>query len=134
MTRGERRIYSADGRLMELTYSDLGDGVRRIDLAGRLDVEGAEAIELRFTALTATHQSYVIVDLSGVAFLASMGIATLVRNARAVRLRGGNLVLLSPRPNVAQVLASTRIDQMLSVFPTFEEALAAVRIVPPPRM
>jgi anti-anti-sigma factor len=118
---------------MELTYSDFADGVRRIDLTGRLDLEGADAIALRFTALTATHQRFVIVDLAGVEFLASMGIATLVRNARAVQLRGGNLVLLNPRPNVAQVLTSTRIDHVLPVCRTLEEALVAVRAVPPAR-
>ena len=116
---------------MELIFSDLDDGVRKIDLTGRLDIEGAEAIDLRFTALTSTAQTFVIVDLTGVDFLASIGIATLVRNAKAARLRKGNLVLLNPRPNVAQVLASTHIDQILPVCVTLEEARAAVRAAPP---
>jgi anti-anti-sigma factor len=116
---------------MELIYSDLDDGVRKIDLTGRLDIEGADAIDLRFTALTSTAQAFVIVDLAGVDFLASIGIATLVRNAKAARLRKGNLVLLNPRPNVAQVLASTRINQILRVCLTLEEARAAVRATPP---
>jgi anti-anti-sigma factor len=115
---------------MELIYSDLADGVRKIDLSGRLDVEGVEAIDLRFTFLTSTHQSFVIIDLAGVEFMASMGIAALVRNARAVRLRGGNLVLLNPRPSVAQVLVSMRIEQLLPVCQTLDEAYAAVRAAP----
>ena len=72
---------------MELIYNDLEDGVRKIDISGRFDIEGAGAIDLRFTALTSTAQTFVIVDLAGVEFLASIGIATLVRNAKAVRLR-----------------------------------------------
>jgi anti-sigma B factor antagonist len=116
---------------MKLTYSDLADGARKIDLAGRLDIEGAEVIDLRFTTLTSTGQTFVIVDLAGVELLASIGIATLVRNARAVRLRGGNMVLLNPRPNVTQVLTSTRIDQVLPIYQTLEEACAAVRAAPP---
>ncbi|HEX3703562.1 MAG TPA: STAS domain-containing protein [Vicinamibacterales bacterium] len=116
---------------MDLSYSDLDDGVRKIDLTGRLDVEGAEAIDLRFTVLTSTGLNFVVVDLSNVEFLASIGIATLVRNAKAVRLRQGNLVLLNPRANVTQVLASTRIDQILPIFRTLDEARAAVRAAPP---
>jgi anti-anti-sigma factor len=116
---------------MQLTYSDLADGVRKIDLTGRLDIEGADAIGLQFTALTCTRQTFVIVDLEGVEFLASIGIATLVRNAKAVRLRQGNMVLLNPRPNVTHVLATTRIDQVLLVCQTLEEARAAVRAAPP---
>lgn len=116
---------------MEFAFTDTPDGIRTINLAGRLDLEGTTAIDLRFTALTATVQSLVIVDLSGVEFLASIGIATLVRSARAARLRGGNMVLLNPRANVAQVLASTRINQVLPVCHTLEEALERVRSAPP---
>ncbi|HTI37765.1 MAG TPA: STAS domain-containing protein [Vicinamibacterales bacterium] len=116
---------------MDLAYSDTSDGIRKIDLAGRLDLEGTNAVDLRFTALTSTAQSFVIVDLSAVEFLASIGIATLVRSARAVRLRGGNMVLLSPRANVAQVLASTHVDQVLPVCTSVDDAVARVRAAPP---
>jgi anti-anti-sigma factor len=116
---------------MELVYMDLEDGLRKIDLKGRLDVEGANAIDLKFTALAASQKTFVIVDLSEVDFIASMGIATLVRSAKSARLREGNLVLLSPQPNVASVLAMTRIDQILPVCRSLEEARAQVRSVPP---
>jgi anti-sigma B factor antagonist len=96
---------------MELSYTDLSDGVRKIDLRGRLDLEGVNAIDLRFTTLTATEPIFAVVDLAEVEFLASMGMATLVRNARAVRLRKGNMVLLNPRPNIEKLLISMGIDQ-----------------------
>ena len=118
---------------MELTHHDLDDGVRKIDLSGRLDLEGANAIDLRFTSLTAAAQTFAIIDLAGVEFIASIGIATLVRAARAARLRDGNLVLIHPRPNVAQVLISMKIDQLLPVYASLDEARAAVRTVPPSR-
>ena len=111
---------------MELHYVDFEDGIRKIDLKGRMDLEGANAIDLKFTALTATQRNFVIVDLSGVDFIATLGIATLVRNAKAARLRQGNLVLLSPQPNVANVLATTRIDQIVPVCSTLAEAKARV--------
>jgi len=116
---------------MDLKHTDLADGVRKIDLTGRLDIEGSDAIALRFTALTCAQQTFAIVDLAGVEFLASVGIATLLRNAKAARLRRGNMVLLNPRPNVAQVLATTRIDRILLVCQTMEEAHAAVLAAPP---
>jgi anti-sigma B factor antagonist len=115
---------------MELSYVDLEDGIRKIDLNGRMDLEGANAIDLKFTTLTATQKHFVIVDLSGVEFMATLGIATLVRNAKAARLRSGNLVLLNPRPNVASVLATTRIDKIVNVCWNLDEALAQVRAVP----
>jgi anti-anti-sigma factor len=115
---------------MELVYADLDDGIRKIDLKGRLDLEGANAIDLKFTALTATQKNFIVVDLSGVEFIATLGIATLVRNAKAARLRSGNLVLLNPQPNVANVLATTRIDTIVPVYWSLEDARAHVRPTP----
>jgi anti-anti-sigma factor len=111
---------------MNLTYADLPDGVRKIDLAGRLDVEGANTIDLRLTSLTSTSKTLVVVDLSGVEFLASLGIATLVRCARATRQRQGHFVLFNARPNVAQVLVSTRMDHLLPMYADLEQARAAL--------
>ena len=109
---------------MELTYED-ADGIRTIRLRGRMDLEGAGAIDLKFTSLTATQRASIVVDLSEVVFMASMGLSILVRAARAVRLRQGNMVLLNPTPSVHQVLRSTRIDQILAVYSDIDEARLA---------
>jgi len=118
---------------MELTYEDFEDGVRTVRLAGRLDVEGSQEIDLKFTSLTASHQAYVIVDMSLVDFLSSLGLGTLVRSAKAQMSRQGKMVLLAPQPNVARVLQSTRVDQILDVFYDLEQALEAVRGAQPNR-
>jgi anti-anti-sigma factor len=116
---------------MELISTDYEDGIRKIELAGRLDIEGAGAIDLKLTVLTTSEQTFSIIDLAGVEFLASIGIATLLRSAKAARLRNGNMVLLNPRANVAKVLASMRIDQILPVCYSVEEARILLRPSPP---
>jgi anti-anti-sigma factor len=112
---------------VELTYEDFEDGVRRIRLAGRMDVEGAREVDLKFTSLTASRQAFVIIDLALVDFLSSLGLGTLVRSAKAQMSRHGKVVLLSPQPNVAKVLETTQVDQILPVVYDFEEARRAVR-------
>ena len=109
---------------MELTVIDFADGVRKIDLKGRLDVDGAEAIDLKFTVLTSSDRTMSIIDMSAVDFLASIGLATIVRSAKSAHLRQGALVLLSPQPNVARVLAASRIDQVIPVCYSLDEARA----------
>ena len=111
---------------MELSYEDLDNGVRRIRLAGRMDVDGARDIDLKFTTLTAVKQAFVIVDLALVDFLSSLGLGTLVRSAKAQMSRQGKFVLLSPQPNVAKVLEMTQVDQILPVFYNFELACQAI--------
>jgi anti-anti-sigma factor len=111
---------------MDLSYTD-ADGIRTIKLKGRMDLQGAGEIDLRFTSITSTERTYVIVDLSEVDFMASIGLATLARSGKAVRLRQGNMVLFNPKPQVRQVLGSTKIDEVLHVYSDLEEAWIAVK-------
>jgi anti-sigma B factor antagonist len=127
---GRTTVLRAPENHMELTYDDLSDGIRTIKLKGRMDLEGTAAIDLKFTSLTSTQRAFVVVDLTEVDFMASLGLATLVRNAKAVRLREGNMVLLNPKPSVRQVLASTRIDQFILIYSDLTEARHAAKAPP----
>lgn len=116
---------------MTLTYTDLGTDLRRIELSGRLDLAATNSVDVKFHALVATRRQLVIVDLANVDFMASLGLAMLVRAARAVRLREGNMVLLAPRPNVEEVLISTGLSGVLAVCRDLQEAESVLRSMPP---
>jgi len=107
---------------MQLEHTDLENGVRIIRLKGRLDLEGSEAVDLKLTSLVAVRKGFVIVDLAEVEFLSSIGVSVIVRVARALSSREGKLVLLRPRPNVADVLMRTQIDQIIPVFQDLDAA------------
>jgi len=111
---------------MQLEHTDLEDGIRMIRLKGRMDLEGSEAVDLKLTSLVAVRKGFVIVDLAEVEFMSSIGVSVIVRVARAVTSREGRLVLLSPRPNVADVLMRTQIDQIIPVVTDFEAAKSAL--------
>lgn len=111
---------------MELSFEDFDDGLRLIKLAGRMDVEGTEKIDLRFTSLSASKQSWIIVDLSEVNFISSLGLGTLVRSAAAQVLRKGKLVVLSPQSNVERVLKTTRISEIVAIYHDLADARRAV--------
>jgi anti-anti-sigma factor len=61
------------------------------------------------------------VDLSGVTFIASLGIRTLITGAKATANNGGKMVLLNPQPNVERVLRTSRVD---TVIPIIDDARA----------
>ena len=102
---------------MELTTEQLPDGVERISLAGRMDHVGVQQIDLRFTALTATRPALIVVDVSQVSLLASIGIRTLVSNARALARRGGSMVLAGPQPVVEEVLKLAGVEELIPMYP-----------------
>lgn len=114
---------------MELKFEELDSSIKKILLEGRMDIAGAEQIDLKFTALTATEKGLVLVDLSGVDFIASIGIRTLLSNAKAVSLKGGKMVICCPPGNVAKVLDTMDINSIVPVFETEKEALSELQAV-----
>lgn len=111
---------------MECLHEDTPDGVRIIRLAGRMDIEGNEGVALRFNTLTVTGGPAVVVDLSAVDFMSSMGISTLVTGAKNVKLRHGVLALFGARANVLSALERTNIPGIIPTCATLNEARTRV--------
>jgi anti-anti-sigma factor len=111
---------------MDISFEQLSDGIKLVKLAGRLDMMGAQSIDLKFTSGVATADAGVVVDLSGVSFLASLGIRTLISPAKALKARGGRMVLLNPQPLVVEVLKVSGLLGILPVYTELSEAVAAL--------
>jgi anti-anti-sigma factor len=111
---------------MELETENSDGGITTIKLRGRMDVRGAQEIDLKFTAVTAAKQGAYIVDMSEVDFLASIGMRTLLVSAKAAQARGGRLVLFKPIKLVADSLEMAGITSILPVFYDFDAARTAV--------
>ena len=112
---------------MELRTQDTPDGVKTIILTGRMDIAGTQEIEQQFTTLAAGQKALVAVDLSGVTFLASIGMRTLVSSARALMNRGGAMALINPAPMVNQALIAAGLDSLIPIFPDIEQASRALQ-------
>jgi anti-anti-sigma factor len=110
---------------VKLESGVLAGGVQRIALEGRLDIDGVQAIDVRFTALTATGKANFVLDLAGVTLLASIGIRLLVTAARAQRARGGKIAIACAQPAVRASLVSAGIDHVIPLFDDVESARAS---------
>jgi anti-anti-sigma factor len=111
---------------MRIETKTLDGGVVMVGLAGRMDVQGTEAIEQTLLDCAGTHRS-VILDMSAVGMLTSAGIRTVVRMAKAVSRRGGRMALLHPDANVRKVLEIANLAQAIPTHESLEEAVRAVR-------
>ena len=111
----------------DISFEDVNENFRRIYISGRLDILGNDAIAQKFSTLTAAAPRRVVVDLSNVSYLASIGIRSLITNAKALKQRGGKMVLFVGNNAVAtKVLETTRIDALI---PMFADAAAADQAV-----
>jgi anti-sigma B factor antagonist len=110
---------------MKMEVEPITAGAVKVILDGRLDITGAGVIDLQFSAIAGSHRG-VIVDMTSVSFLASIGIRTLLLGAKAVQRRGGTFVLLNPVEEVEKVLEVTGVIDLMPIFHDSNEALAAV--------
>jgi anti-anti-sigma factor len=111
---------------MELQFSNLDNGIRLVKLIGKLDILGTGQIETKFTGYCSGDNVRVVVDLSEVNFLASIGIRLFVLTAKSITQRGGRMVLLNPIPEVKSVLEITGIPAIIPMYDGFESAEAVL--------
>jgi anti-anti-sigma factor len=107
---------------MQFDISTTNQGVVRVTLGGRLDLDAALKLEDPFTFQVTTQKAPVVVDLSGVDFMASIAMRLLVKSAKAQQGRGGKLVLYKPTGLVREALAISGITTIIPMFDDFEAA------------
>lgn len=111
---------------MAIDFQDISDSLRTVRITGRMDLLGTDEIATRFSALSATSNRRVVVDLSEVEFLASIGIRAIITNAKALQQRGGRMVLyVGSNKAVSKTLEATGVDSLIPLFADMVEAQQA---------
>ena len=107
---------------MSITYADTGE-LRKIVISGRLDVDGTNSVASQLVELAQAPQKGVVVDLSALKFLASIGIRALISSAKEVKARGGKMVLVvNSGSSVMMSLKATGVDQFVPVYGSAKDA------------
>jgi anti-sigma B factor antagonist len=112
---GERKLP------LEMTVTEFGHEAVRLILVGDLDVSGADRLDLPLATLAGAG-GHLVVDMTRLDGIASIGIRHLVSAARALCRRRHRLVLLAPSPPVTNTLMSARVDNLLLIVGTEDEA------------
>jgi anti-anti-sigma factor len=111
---------------VEINYEQLDGDIYKINLIGRMDILGNEDIDIKFSGMTAAPRKFFIIDLSEVNFIASIGIRTLLLNAKAVHNREGKIVILNPDSQVKKILLTAGIDMVMPIIDTLDLAIASM--------
>jgi anti-anti-sigma factor len=107
---------------MSITYNDSGD-LRTIAISGRLDVDGTDSVADKLVELVKAAKKGVVVDLSSLKFLASIGIRTLIQAAKDLKARGGKMVLVVDSDSTVMMsIKATGVDQLMPVFDDSSDA------------
>jgi anti-sigma B factor antagonist len=122
------QVSNADAKAMPMEMDIIGQDERltRIVLRGRLELLDSSEAEHRFLDLVRSHPHPLLVDLSGVSFMASRGLRMLLEAARMQKARAKTMVLLRPQSLVEQTLRLVNLTDMIHI--AFDEtgALSAL--------
>ncbi len=101
-------------------------GVSVITIAGEVDATTSADLETYLDQVRRRLDEHLIVDVSGLTFLDSSGLAVLLAAATLARVHGAGVHLAGLRPRVARLLEITGAERAVTVYDNVEQALAAV--------
>ena len=112
---------------MRLQYSELDSGVRLIKLNGTLDIHGVNQVDTEFVRHCTGENVCVLVDLSKVNFISSIGIPLLINSAKLLARQGGKMALLNPKKFVEDSLEIMGISLIIPIYHNVNAALSELQ-------
>lgn len=110
-------------QVMALKVEHLENGVTIIAVDGRLDAFQAKEFKNLVTDLVDDNRNRIIIDMASVDFVDSSGLGSLVGALKLVNNRGGDIKIVSPRPEVRTIFELTRLHRIFDMFDTMDIAL-----------
>ncbi|MEK9629688.1 MAG: STAS domain-containing protein [Nitrospinota bacterium] len=109
---------------IELKLEHPADNTVTVSIQGDIDMSSSTKVRDTLTPLFQDNNKAIIVDLSGVSYIDSSGIATLVEGLQWSHSNQSKFRLASMTPGVKDVFEIARLLTVFEVFDTKEEALA----------
>lgn len=101
------------------------DGVTVLLVDGVVDLATSPPLEELLVELIAEHPRALIMDLTAVSFLASVGLRILAETHERVG-GAGKFAVVASGPVTARPIQLTKLDEFLALYPTVDDAVAAV--------
>jgi anti-sigma B factor antagonist len=102
------------------------EAMKRVDLvtvSGRIDSSNAAEFEGSLREMMGNSRHNLVLNLSGVTYMSSAGLRTLVSTLKECKRKNGDVRLAAPSERVAEVLSLAGLD---SLFKVYEDDTAAV--------
>ena len=95
-----------------------------VSVTGDVDMHSESQLRDELVRLTEASARQLVLDFSGVEFMASAGVHVLLEMSARLEAAGGSLALACVHPMVARVMSLTGADELVPVLATVGEALA----------
>ncbi len=106
---------------MEIETEDLGNAFL-VRVSGEVDMSNSPTVRETLIGLIAEKVPAIVVDLGGVSYMDSSGIATLVEGLQETMAYGGKFRIAALTPKVMQVFELARLTDVFDIFANVGEA------------
>jgi anti-sigma B factor antagonist len=121
---GDGSLEPAPFTVRTVPWTGAGPGQAVVSVAGDVDMHSESQLRDELIRLTEASARQLVLDFSGVEFMASAGVHVLLEMSARLEAAGGSLALACVHPMVARVMSLTGADELVPVLPTVAEALA----------
>jgi anti-sigma B factor antagonist len=94
-------------------------------IEGILNAHSGPSLKNQIETLLQDGSNELMIDLSGVDFIDSSGLAVLVSGLKRTHSQAGSLALVGVKPNVMEVFKLTLLDRVFKFLPNLDAALSA---------
>jgi len=89
------------------------------------------ALERGLMTVTVRRPALAVLELSGLSFISSLGMGAMVAFAKGIELAGGHVVTAGAKKPVRESMQRARLDIMMPLFETVEEAVVGAAATSP---
>jgi anti-sigma B factor antagonist len=111
---------------MQITERTEGN-IPVVSITGDIDLETSPQLRDFLKPKSTAKTSALLLDFTGVNYIDSSGLATLIEYFQAVQGFKGRLALASMSPRVKNVFEIVRLEQIFSIHPDVPSALSALK-------
>jgi anti-sigma B factor antagonist len=101
------------------------EGVAVVSIGGEIDLSTAPAFEAAIAKALGENPPALVIDLSEVAFMASVGLRILAATEEKTG-KTSQVAVVADKPAASRPIQLTGLDNVISLYPTLNEALIAL--------
>jgi anti-anti-sigma factor len=107
---------------MEINEETRGK-VKIVGLRGRLDANSSPAVEKELQALMDRGEERLVLDLSELTYISSLGLRIFIAVAKNIRKVNGKLALAGLNDHIYEIFKIAHFTSIFSIYPSCEEAV-----------
>jgi anti-sigma B factor antagonist len=107
----------------EVSIEEHAEAYSVITVRGEVDLHTAPKVQYAIDRAAQTDGAAVVVDMSGVSFMDSTALSSLVRSKDSLQKQGTSLRLAAPSQAVERIFSVTGFSDYFDIFPSREAAI-----------